>query len=301
MLVIEHLWEIKVLLILMNNYFNSLKVKNIMALAKGNVIKEVMMTSKHNCTVSGCCLEFLLPENINFGNEKKVYVGVQNMEFPQQRKKTEVTMFFGHVLDAFDETKLKKYNFIYKSMEDLCLQIECCCLESIVLGVGSKIDYRSLDYKKGDFIVNVNYIENKIVMRKDSDYVLVCSSNLADLFKVGKKEKKEIANIEYWSLPGVIYSSDEIFFDKVKDKTLHFMVSNLIESCTVLCNGYHYPLLYSYKTDKMNNEINLVRLVSVPFFRCLSVRILNSNFEEHDLSNYDLINEPISFSLMFFN
>ena len=74
---------------LLNNFVCSEK----MPLLKGQILKEMALSSKYNCAFNGSSLEFVLPENINFG-EKKVYVGVKNFKMPKVEKEITIKKTF---------------------------------------------------------------------------------------------------------------------------------------------------------------------------------------------------------------
>ena len=274
-----------------------------MPLLKGQILKELVLTSKYNCAINGSSLEFVLPENINFGDQT-VYVGVKNFKMPKVKKEITLKLYFGHIFDKYTEAKIKQYNLKYESFEDLCLQIQCCALEHVGIGKNMDINFRTPNEVHDKvFFIDVSYNGERIVIKIDADYVLIVSENFGSLIEKGQIEKKnsEVSDDVFYFLDGVMYISKKMLFEKPEDRVVHLMVHDIVESCTVLSNGFHLPLLYTYKKGMALNEIDVIRLVSVKYFRCLKITFMNGNFERYSFDDYDLENDDISFSLIFFD
>merc|ERR1711872_1213422 len=136
------------------------------------------------------------------------------------------------------------------------------------------IDFRSPNevYNKV-FFINVSYSGDRIVIKIDVDYILIVSENFGAFIEKGPIEKK-ISGLNgdvFYYLDGVMYISKKMLFEKPEDRVVHLMVHDIVESCTVLSNGFHLPLLYTYKKGMALNEIDVIRLVPVKYFRCLKI------------------------------
>ena len=272
-----------------------------MAESKGRIIKEIVLSTRYNCTRNGACLDFTLNQELSFEGMGKIHVGLTNLVMPPKKKSMDIKLFFSHVLEKFEESRLKLFTLNYSSYEDLCTQIQCCALEFLTVERHILLDFRSANAtSQKNFYLSVRYSGNRIIIEQDIDFILVISSNFGDLIEFGNVEKKEISGVNYCFISGVMHVSRILRFEDEKDYVLHFIAYELIESCTRLSNGNHIPLLYTYDRQKGEDNIDTVRLVSLRYFRSLKVIVMNNNFERYDFTDYDFVNGELRFSLIFF-
>ena len=261
-----------------------------------------------------------LSEIVNF-EHKEVKVAVKNLKIPPMMKCITFKLYMGTTLETMKETDLKSYTVEYYSASDLCQRIECIASSSLGINRLPTLDFRDVNAITffSDLKLSLVYKENRYVLRKNDDLVLSISSNLArilglseaiyDTFTPEEKEKAKkedlIRNCEKnIRLDKSYYVSDTLcYFIAPKDNIIHFVLYDVIESCTVTPGGWREPILFSCNIVGEEEGPNLVvaeKNVSVPFLKDVRFGIFNSEFEPFDFYGADIGSNSFGCTLVFF-
>ena len=281
------------------------------------ILQEVIFSTKQNSNenikensnvfISGNCYEFALPNYLNFG-QKNVKVGIKNIRFPKTKKMAlKLKIHACHILEKLDNLKIEEYEIQFKDFDDICQQLELISFKTLGLdSAGSKLDFRNSKYYTYDdhrSIISFSYEHDRIVIRKNIDYVLYFSANFYESFKFDSGQKIKYNDEIYYKLDNTLYLSGYMNTNNRENEVIHFVVYDIIESTSFTPDGRRFPIvcsLYANNDNRCTNEFVAVKSVSVTFVEKLQCYFYNEFFKIFDFSKYDLKSDPLMFTLVFF-
>lgn len=270
-----------------------------------NILQEVVLSSNENTLKNGSTLEFSLPNFINCDGQD-IKVGVKNIKFPEKILSLKVKLHAFHVLETVDFSRSPEFDLTFKDYIDLCQQLELIAFDSLGIESSGGLDFRNPktgDCQNSKFILSIKFKHNRIVVRKNIDYTIFINETLEKHLKFGLTEKVESNGLTFFKLGKSMHLSGPCLFTKPIDNVLNLVVYNLIESSTYSAQGSRYPIICAFNIDNSKqkcNELLGVKSVSVSYVKNIKCMFLNELFQIKDLNDYDLINDPFMFTLIFF-
>jgi len=279
-----------------------------MALMVKNIIQEVVLSTSDNVWINGNCFEFELPNYISC--EKNAKIGVKNIRFPNKTFSVNAKVHISHFLDIakFDFSKVDKMELKYTSWPDLCQQLEVMAYNSLVYenpGSG-QLDFRNSKMGDGEesFILSLRYEHNRIVIKKNINYVLYLNVELESLLEfplatpiTGHDGEK------FWKLEKYMDISKNLVLCNDGETIVHLAIYDIIESSTYIKNGSRFPVLCSFYGDNRNlatNSLLSCKNASVSYLKRIRCYFYDRFFECYKFDNCNLKNDPFQMTLVFF-
>ena len=270
-----------------------------------NILQEVVISSQENAWVNGNCFEFSLLNFINCEGQN-VKVGLKNIKFPIKRKTLKVKFHVIHFLEKFEPSEMKAFELSYVSYEDLCQQLEVISFSLLKLDSGGGLDFRTPEknsWNTSKFVLSINFENNRIIIRKNVNYVMILTDDMNNELRFGAAEKIQVNGVDYWVLSNFLHVSDYCSMYKQSEEVIHIAMYDMIESSTYAMNGSRYPIVcttYPNNSNRGNNMLLSAKTVSVSYIKKIRCYILNENFEYYDFSLYNLEIDPLIMTLVFF-
>ena len=276
-----------------------------MNLPQKDILQEVVLSTKENAWINGSCFEFSLPTHMDFVG-KNVKVGVKNIRFPELKRSIKVKLGFAHFLETFEDLNLKEFELDFKNFVDLSMQLEVIAFESLGIESGASLDFRNSKGNERDnshFILSISYENDRVVVRKNINYILFIDDNLDKYLKFGAAKRLEIKGNVYWKLENWLHISDYCSNGKSENEIVHLAMYDIIQSSTWSANGSRYPIIctfYANNDNRGTNEFLAVKNVSVQFVKKVKCWFFNEFFENFSFLNYNLKSDPFMLTLVFF-
>ena len=268
-------------------------------------IQEVICSTKFAWR-NGIYYEMSIPNCIEL-KEKEVKVGFKNIYFPKKTLTVKYKIGVYHALEKVDLSKAQEFEVTYNSMNDLCHQLDASAYMSLGIESGgldfTRDQYYNQEHSK--FILGFSYEYCRVVLRKNIDYVVYVSESLDKVLNFGVPTQDEVAQdgTRFVKLQDYLTLGDYCSeMNSESEEIVHLVVYDMIESLTCGVNGSRYPVGCTFKVLHkgygLNNFVS-VKNVSVPCIKKVKCSFLNKNFENFNFNGFDLVNDPIMFTLFF--
>ena len=139
----------------------------------------------------------------------------------------------------------------------------------------------------------LKYENSRFVLNVYKDYVLVITSNIAEVLGF---ELEKISNSDLIKICSRYVIGDPCYFLADKERICHLLIKNLVDPAFCL-GGRNYGIICSFDVEKMNMTSVLKRL-ACKYFHDLQFSLLNDDMESY-FENDELTYHALRFTLNF--
>lgn len=276
-----------------------------MSVVPKRIIQEVVLSTKQNVWLVGNCVDYLLPEYIDFGT-RDVKVGLKNVRFPRLKSSVKVKLIVKHFLEKIDESEIRPFQVDFFNFKDLCQQLEVIAFNSLGIESSGGLDFTSppkTNCNHAKFILSFSYEDQRIVVRKNIDYIIYIGYELDELLQFGAGQKVDIHGNVFFKLPNSIHLSKYLSISAKENDIVHVAIYDLIESNTLAANGCKYPVICTFNrhdNTRASYDYLSIKTVAVSYVKRVKCCFFNEYFEPLVFNSVDLINDPLMFTFTFF-
>ena len=287
---------------------------------KQTVLELTLSTGAENAhSVAKGLFHYNLPHYVNLNNiSDDINVAVKNVRMPEITKKLTFKLYMSRNVESYQAGLYKSYTVEYKSLSELCTQIECVANMSINL-VWRPDENKPEKKLDTNFIISISYLDNRFVLKMNSDLVIYMSCELIKMLglshtilamytesqKVGKSEAELISA---WDEPVKLQkhyylSNQYCYFIEPKNEEISFLLYDILQNYTIMEDGSQYPILFKFNIihpEKKPNKWISVKKLSVKSIKNFKFAFYNSARERFSFGDIDLKKNPFMVTLVFY-